>query len=165
MNLFIPEIGTKLTLTAPLHAPVEWERRNGTLIKHFYPQLFEQQTALEENYRHRAWHMGWRDGFDAVKAPANMRSDMSPKNPWALKASQWLDAQRNAAHDALKNFIATNPIVHQFSAGTILEVDRIYIRKGAEKYSSLTFKVRLHRRTVRFWIPLSEVNKIECVIV
>lgn len=48
--------------------------------------------------------------------------------------------------------------------GTILEVDRIYIRQGASNFSSITFKIR-GKRVYRFWIPLNKVNEIECKIV
>lgn len=61
-------------------------------------------------------------------------------------------------------------------AGTILKVDRIYIRKGISEYSSITFilnnfgsseiKSRYSERVVkyktqRFWAKLSDCNQIE----
>jgi hypothetical protein len=46
-------------------------------------------------------------------------------------------------------------------AGTVLQVDRIYIRKGNEEFSSLTFRV-VGKRNQRFWAKLSDVNQIEC---
>lgn len=52
---------------------------------------------------------------------------------------------------------------------TVLQVDRIYIRKGAEEYDSITFYILKHpvwsdpkRKTLaRFWAKLPEVNTIE----
>lgn len=46
-------------------------------------------------------------------------------------------------------------------AGTRLRVDRIYIRKGASAYDSLTFwALDLSTKRVRFWARLSEVNEM-----
>jgi len=60
------------------------------------------------------------------------------------------------------------------SADTVLQVDRIFIRKGMSGYSSLTFVVpetddtalntlSPHKR--RFWAKLDDVNNIECEII
>jgi hypothetical protein len=47
---------------------------------------------------------------------------------------------------------------------TVLSVDRIYIRKGNQEYSSLTFYAsgtEQFKKKVRFWAKLSDVNNIE----
>lgn len=49
---------------------------------------------------------------------------------------------------------------HTFPAGTSFEVDRIYVRKGNEDFSSVTFKTRVNGKTVRFFAKLDDVNKI-----
>ena len=50
-------------------------------------------------------------------------------------------------------------------AGSVLEVDRIYIRKGNSEYSSITFKlISTPSETVkgvRFWAKLKDCNNIE----
>ena len=48
--------------------------------------------------------------------------------------------------------------------GTVLEVDRIYIRQGNSSCSSVTFKIR-GKKVIRFWLPLEQVNRIECEVV
>lgn len=46
--------------------------------------------------------------------------------------------------------------------GTLLKIDRIYIRKGISEYSSLTFYVGSGEwKGARFWAKLSDVNNIE----
>ena len=57
---------------------------------------------------------------------------------------------------------------------SILKVDRIYIRKGGEEYSSITFRVPkgttfkkgknviVSKKNMRFWAKLGDVNKIKC---
>ena len=67
------------------------------------------------------------------------------------------------------------PTTFTLPAGTILKVDRIYIRKGAGDYSSLTFLITDSSdkrvvtkkkggsapKAVRFWVHLDHANKIE----
>ena len=63
-------------------------------------------------------------------------------------------------------------------AGSILKVDRIYIRKGAKDFSSITFYVRglgeitrtenwtnrkTTRKSLRFWAKLADCNTIEFI--
>jgi hypothetical protein len=52
--------------------------------------------------------------------------------------------------------------------GTVLKVDRIYIRKGAVKYSSISFLaegIGKAKNGTRFWAKLEECNQIEFDIV
>ena len=49
-------------------------------------------------------------------------------------------------------------------AGTVLRVDRIYIRSGAGDFDSVTFRLNPRRRKVltgRFWAKLADVNRLE----
>ena len=49
--------------------------------------------------------------------------------------------------------------------GTILKVDRVYIRKGISEYSSLSFFINYHEDNnfigKRFWAKLNDVNNID----
>lgn len=57
------------------------------------------------------------------------------------------------------------PCDFKIPAGSVLIVDRIYIRKGAKEFDSLTFRVKSspdERLTkCRFWAKLSDVNTME----
>ena len=45
---------------------------------------------------------------------------------------------------------------------TILTIDRVYIRKGATDYSSITFRTDLlNKKSIRFFAKLDDCNKIE----
>lgn len=75
----------------------------------------------------------------------------------------------------------TTAIRATIPAGVILKIDRIYIRKGQEDFSSMTFywegarsktteapcpwnPTRMEKkpaRAVRFWVKLDDANKIE----
>lgn len=52
-------------------------------------------------------------------------------------------------------------------AGTILKIDRIYIRKGQKDYDSVTFHVVNSKgkkvTNARFWVKLADANKIMLV--
>ncbi len=70
------------------------------------------------------------------------------------------DGWRSAYVDA---FDVTLPV------GTILRVDRMYIRKGAAEYDSVTFYLNnyqilnapgVKKGALRFWAKLDDVNKI-----
>jgi hypothetical protein len=52
-------------------------------------------------------------------------------------------------------------------AGTILSIDRIYIRTTKKDYDSITFRIHKtkDKPACRFWAPLAEANKIECEVV
>jgi hypothetical protein len=74
-----------------------------------------------------------------------------------LECERWWD------RGALK----TKPVM--LPKGTILTVDRIYIRKGVKDYDSVSFYVNFpkiagekKRKGFRFWAKLPEVNAIEC---
>ena len=77
--------------------------------------------------------------------------------------------------------VSTDSIPATIPQGAILKVDRIYIRKGLDDFSSLTFlwkgeatdpmasrytwrrdnDKKKRRRPVRFWAKLEDVNNIE----
>lgn len=53
--------------------------------------------------------------------------------------------------------------------GTILSLDRIYIRKGSKAFDSLTFRMLEHpdmkKKKARFWAKLSECNQLDVEVV
>jgi hypothetical protein len=56
------------------------------------------------------------------------------------------------------------PIRYTLPVNTILTIDRIYIRKGAAEFDSISFILngaRYNKRPVRFWAKLEDVNRIE----
>lgn len=137
MNLYIPEIGDEIRLTADWVFGLYNEDRNSTLM-----EVIGDTREI-----------GW----------------------------DWYSSTR-----PLTTIPCTIP------AGSVLKVDRIYIRKGNKEYSSLTFlwkgmktdprvternmraiygngqyedstyEVKKPARAVRFWAKLDDVNKIEC---
>ena len=49
---------------------------------------------------------------------------------------------------------------HMLSAGTVLKVDRVYIRGNHSDYDSITFRV-VGVKNARFWVKRDDANNIE----
>lgn len=118
MRVFVPELGTVLTLAEDWTFKIINEARNAGLAK--------LQGVMEGDY--------YFPFGTAEKSPYDGRQwRREPKDPGS----------------------------YTFPAGTSLEVDRIYVRKGNEEYSSLTFKTRVNGKVLRFFAKLDDVNRIE----
>lgn len=112
MNLYVPEIGDRIKLTADWTFDLHTEYRNKTLMEHF-GITFNQREYVEN-----------RERINSVTIPS----------------------------------------------GTVLKVDRIYIRQGLQEWSSITFYAEGigkgkgsfgKPKTARFWAKLVDCNKIE----
>ena len=57
--------------------------------------------------------------------------------------------------------VPVDPGPYTFPKGTELVVDRIYIRKGNEEFSSVTFVTRHGGKQLRFFAKLDDVNRME----
>jgi hypothetical protein len=121
MQMYIPEIGTVITLAEDWTFKIVNEKRNASLAA-----LLGKKT---DNYY---FPFGTEDN-----------------NEWGANGGFY--GQRRIAVDAGS---------YTWPAGTSLEVDRIYIRKGNEDYSSVTFKTAVKGKVVRFFAPLNDVNRI-----
>lgn len=125
MKIFIPELGTILTLAEDWTFKVVNENRNTSLAKlqgvkgdYYYPWGTREVPAddlLDDRYNY---------------SPGPRRRPVDPGN-------------------------------YTIAAGTSLEVDRIYIRKGAADFSSVTFKGRVGGKLIRFFAKLDDVNRME----
>jgi hypothetical protein len=53
------------------------------------------------------------------------------------------------------------PVPVTLPTGTVLSVDRIYIRKGSKDFDSVTFRIIKSptQKPARFWVKLADVNK------
>jgi hypothetical protein len=185
MKLYVPEIGDHIRLikdwTFTLHA----EGRNETLAEMF-------------GYRKYGWN-GWLDRTKIEDEPARDYVISYPDEEFFKRAfwkGQYTYEERQAAYKKaelesesyqayLKSYeewknradaLVTNELLVSLPAGTVLAVDRIYIRKGSSDFSSITFyakglgeseiKNRWSGRTTkwkaqRFWAKLADCNQIE----
>lgn len=121
MQMFIPEIGTVITLAEDWTFKVVNEARNQSLAK-----LMQDPHAAD--YYH----------------------------PFGTKENDEFGVSSSGYYRR----IPIDPGTYTFKTGTSMEVDRIYVRKGNEDFSSVTFKARVGNKVVRFFAHLNDVNKI-----
>lgn len=118
MRVFIPEIGTVLTLAAPWEFKLINENRNAGIAK---------LLGANGDYYY----------------------------PWGTtETNEWANTYNRQRKP-------NDPGSYAFPAGTNLEVDRIYVRKGNEEFSSVTFKTHVGNKVLRFFAKLDDVNRIE----
>jgi hypothetical protein len=74
------------------------------------------------------------------------------------------------------NSLNQRPMILTLRAGTVLSVERIYIKKGAPDYDSITFRIKSNpdkamspkkaggtfKGKLRFWVKLDDANRIVC---
>lgn len=185
-TLYIPEIGTELTLaddwTFTLHA----EDRNETLAAAFgyalngynnfsdYEKLAEIQAKIDDAESRIVWP-------DEDNLPRKL---VESYNSRKQREQDFLENQEayieyNALRDQKLMLPKIDCAEVTIPAGFVLKVDRIYIRKGISYYSSLTFFVKDFKeiktirqkswcrsrkvKSLRFWAKLEDCNKIKFV--
>lgn len=185
MKLYVPEIGDHIRLTKDWSFTLYPENRNVTLAEFFgygefgYNNAWLDRTKIEdepardyviyypseEEFKRGLFG---RNYFEEKQKAYRQAEEQSESYQAYLKAyTEW---KKRAEEIALKEITITLPV------GTVLAVDRIYIRKGSSDYSSITFyakglgesevKNRWSNRVTkwkaqRFWAKLSDCNKIE----
>lgn len=177
MNLYIPELGDKLTLTKDWTFNLYPETRN---------ELFAGKITPYYTHYNR-YNIQWidsnvlppmRERDYIVNYPSQDEIKKLCKNIWGNfdsdKANKlYRETEQNCPeyvkfHSDLEewnrkiteiNGLDTVPIT--IPQGYTLIVDRIYIRKGAKEYSSLSFRCNDYGKSSRFWAKLNECNNIE----
>lgn len=152
MKMYIPEIGDKITLTS------DWTFR-----------LFEEgrNTAL--------WNLlGMKQRGDWIQRLADGKRFYCGSGPhqegwgWFADDGEKLEVMsfynvRDGKVPELKHF-EDEGTPATLKAGQRLSVDRVYIRKGASDFSSITFNyigAPKGSGRVRFWAKLADVNGLE----
>lgn len=159
MQLFIPELGTQLKLTRNWKVNILNEDRNYSLLDAFAGGSYQ---LMRKTDRIQYSLCGWQ------KTEPMPESEWGRHNYWRNYGMNYAEAlafyQKN--RHLLENkpkYGTTTEIT--LPKGTILEVDRVYIRQGNARCSSVTFKIRQNKKVLRFWAKLEEVNQIHCQIV
>jgi hypothetical protein len=151
MRMFIPEIGTRLTLEQDWTFMLHEEYRNASIwdkLKAADPDTFAEIKRRSDEEK---------DKFFAFR-------DM-PQRFGTREEQEKFDADRTAQ---LQLWQDQERVEVTLPAGTVLTLDRLYIRKGASGYSSASFNLNetTHealniRGKKRFWAKLHDVNRIE----
>jgi len=179
MKLYIPEIGDKLKLTADWSFNLGKEWRNESLGSFFGYYIFHEgwvDSKIVEPIRNFDFTLikypprNYKDGYDSFRKLEKEAEQSCPEYVEYLNEYEiWT---KKCEINVSEKLNVTIP------AGTILKVDRIYIRKGSKDYSSITFfanmpavelvrrqnfkKIKKERKkAIRFWAKLSECNEIE----
>lgn len=186
MKLYIPEIGDSFTLSKDWSFTLHAEERNIGLAA-LFGYGFEQQKFYklseipvlksppnidypnEEDYK--VWGVfGSRVDYNKYNKACREAQETNPDY------MNWLQEMKERNLKINTTGIDKLPVI--LPAGTILKVDRIYIRKGLKDFSSITFfaeglgevevargygwsKRKIKQKSLRFWVKLNDCNKIE----
>lgn len=177
MKLYIPELGDKLMLTQDWTFNLYPEYRNkvfGEKLTPYYMYYNHYNTQWID--RNILPPMRKPDYF--INYPTQEEIDKSCKNIFGHFDTNKINkmykqAEENCPeylkynldlqewNDKLHGINGLNTIPFTIPKGYTLIVDRIYIRKGAKDYSSLTFRCNGYGKSSRFWAKLNECNTIE----
>jgi len=191
MKLYVPEIGDHIVLTKDWTFELHSESRNeqlGALFGHYlggsYPAGWVDESVLPR-FRNPDYVVDYpsesdarfRKTFGGVDYTAfhKARKEAEESCPGFVK--YWSDSKewnQKASEIKKPSMTVTLP------AGTVLAIDRIYIRKGASDFSSITFYAKelgevtmpgsrwswgnpksTKRKAQRFWAKLTDCNNIE----
>lgn len=176
MKIFIPEIGTKLRLEETWSFRLYSEYRNTGAFARLHGDTEYKVDAY--GFKHtteskiHTWkaHTGqtYKNVYQAFTYELTEDRMLIPtveKNKGWRHEPITKEVQESLAEREIPSFLdwwkeSFLPV------GTILTVDRIYIRKGAQDFSSLSFwaQIPMDKKRFRFWAKLSDVNEIECTV-
>lgn len=148
MKMYVPEIGDKITLTKDWTFLLFDEYRNGSLF-----------DLLRVKCRGR-WIERESDGKKFF-ANTDMRVWVADDNE-EMPVVDYFDIRSGRVPGL--TIVEDQGTTVTLKAGQRLSIDRVYIRKGASDFSSITFNYIGAPRgsgRVRFWAKLSDVNNIE----
>ena len=189
MKLYIPEIGDEIILAEDWNFILFPEHRNSDLAA--LSGYYLHQTRID-NYLISGW-------VDEKEVPYIRDQDYHPNYPeypiggGRIEQNKYYDLRKKAEEDCpewvkywedykiWKDECDAKwiPILNmELKAGQLLKIDRIYVRKGASDFSSVTFyakgmpEVRVRngsmygvskgrkKKSLRFWVKLSDCNEI-----
>lgn len=170
MKLWIPDIGDKIILTADWTFDVVNESRNAALWKVLdldkHPRAIEMRRLAAEKLEEAR-------KFDESHRTVKVEQRWGFIMNFDSKANEKRSEEIWAEYSAVRDPVAPTT----FPKGTALIIDRVYIRKGASEFSSLSFFIgnspmkelepvkkggRWPSGPRRFFARLADVNKIEC---
>ena len=155
MKLYVPEIGDYLQLTADWTFNLYNEHRNKSVwdLYDCDSDPIVQKQKSENDHIH-----------DQIR---KIEAKLYPRGYYQSRVNPDLTllAERTKLSSQLQRlFVSTVTIPKE----SVLAVDRIYIRKGMDEWSSLTFYLKYHpnkqfKKKPRFWAKLSDCNHIEFI--
>jgi hypothetical protein len=168
-HLFIPEIGTELTLALNWSFSLHTERRNNKMLDKLgytsFPSFYSRPgDELVEDDCTLFLNAEQDKEFDDLYESCYTGRKVKTRYGDEFEKEHDGDLYRKKRHEFYLKYVNSVPnnfITHTFNSGTILKLDRIYIRKGNSDYSSVTFYVKNGElKGQRFWAKLEEVNQM-----
>ena len=120
----------------------------------YVPEI-KDQLLLQEDWTFKFYP-------ERRNVPLGIKLGLAEKGPHSYSWPLWkVDGKFVSGRDFI--FIDSEDFHYTVTlkAGTLLQVDRIYIRKGNSDYSSLSFYIKNGEyKGARFWAKLKDVNEI-----
>lgn len=169
MKFFIPKLGDQIVLTEPWRFPLYAESRNSALAKYYNKDLVLSRTIwtkLENVPLMR----------DIAYPRINSHDFYSRKPDGSINYGVFDRKGYNAATEAAKGLyqyqlasFGKPTLDVEFPIGTVLSIERIYIRKGQTAFDSISFYVKnlegsgkaKKPKAIRFWAKLDDCDGIE----
>lgn len=115
-----------------------------------------------------------------IRLTADWTFEVNPATDYEFRL--WADGSRDEDHSTMEQWKAWKAkVIHAtIPAGTVLSIERIYVRKGQGDYDSVTFRAfqspdstlaskraggQRKGNNFRFFSTLTDANRIECEIV
>lgn len=167
--LNIPEIGDELIVAEDIEVPIVPERRNESVVEGYhlgrktgtYDEVWIKNTLRRPLYNTYDFPIIERyvKKFFGEPEEEYYRKQMKIREASSAYQRYMKDLEVYEEH-AKTEYLSVYKLL--LVKGTKLKVDRIYIRKGASDYSSVSFF--LHdgsKKRKRFFLKLSDVTKIK----
>lgn len=196
MKMYIPEIGDTITLKNDWTFDLYYEKRNIDLLTSINQSINSIQinindggnhivapsddhtysTLLDYIYSKNVYHCGnfitscVLNSSPKISKLGNVDINIStPRNNSGMNINHTFSTNGTYEYSQkIFNIIVDIKLpAISLPKGTELKIDRIYIRKGKDDYSSVTFyiedcpdKTFVPKKKIRFWAKLSDVNTI-----
>jgi hypothetical protein len=181
MKFYIPEIGDQIRLVSDWSFQLYSEYRNRKLWdmakadKHPDIAQWEKERDFQHSELERlksyqvikhVQERNWRHGYGYMRDSANPEFV-------TVERKVWKNPDHEKEYEEIRSNLWKNNtprVPFSLPAGSLMSVDRIYIRKGVSEYSSITFYLKestwkpfaaKKKGAMRFWAKLADVNTIE----
>jgi len=170
MKFYIPKIGDAIQLTEPWKFELYAERRNAALGTYFGKEAPHYRGIWVDNAENA-------EKVRTLQNPYVRTNDFYSKDANGLIDYKTFDKkgydESKKLHQELYEYqlsqLGAKSLSVELPIGTILTIDRIYIRKGMSNFSSVTFYAKNlegsgkkgKTKALRFWAKLDDCDNIE----
>lgn len=157
-QLYIPDLGDKIVLTEDWTFPIYSESRNDNFIESVMETPYMSRELVTEEVNKIMKYTSDVERFEYIfRELIGVYFEKNVK-VYNRKKFKYYSYEADISGEYL-DMIRPNITI---PSGTVLYVDRIYIRKGSEDFSSITFRVEKFpdKKNHRFWVKLHDSRSI-----